>query len=57
MSTFRILPVSMHADLGWVVETTHETGIVETSVVLASHAQAQAAVDRWQYLDEDWAAV
>ncbi len=57
MSTFRVLPVSLDADFGWIVETIHETGIIERSVVLASRAQAQAAADSWQYLDENWAAV
>lgn len=32
MSTFRILPVSPDVDFGWVVETTHESGIVKTSI-------------------------
>jgi hypothetical protein len=57
MPTFRVLPVSPGAENGWFVETTHEGGVVEKSVVLASQAVAQAAADSWQDLDEDWDAV
>ena len=45
------------ADTGWIVETTHDNGLVETSVFLPSQAKAQAAADSWKYLDEDWAAI
>ena len=55
--TFRVLPVSLGAENGWVVETTHESGVVERSVVYATQAEAQAAADSWQDLDEDWEAV
>ena len=57
MSTFRILPVGYEAELGWVVETTHQNGTVEISVIFASHAEAQAAAAAWEHLDEEWAAV
>ena len=55
--TFRILPVTPDPEDGWVVETTHESGVVERSVVFATQAEAQAAADSWQDLDEDWDAV
>ena len=57
MPTFRILPAYADADLGWIVETTHESGMIETSVVLPSREKAQAAADSWAHLDEDWAAI
>ena len=57
MSTFRILPASPETGFGWIVETTHDTGIVEVSVTLTSYAEAQAAAASWEHLDEDWAAV
>jgi hypothetical protein len=57
MTTFRILPVGRDADQGWVVESTHGTGIVETSVVLPTREKAQASADSWIHLDEDWARV
>ena len=57
MSTFRVLPASLAADAGWIVETVHENGVVEKSVVLTSRVEAQAAADSWEHLDEDWAAV
>jgi hypothetical protein len=57
MCTFRILPRSPDADLGWVVETTHESGVVETSIVYQTQATAQKAADSWIHLDEDWARV
>jgi hypothetical protein len=57
MPTFRILPVVPGAENGWIVETTHDSGIVERSVVFASQEEAQAAADRWLDLDEDWATV
>jgi hypothetical protein len=57
MSTFRILPANMDADLGWVVETTHASGIVETSIVYETREKAQKAADSWVHLDEDWAKV
>ena len=57
MPRFRVLPVSSGSEDGWVVETTHENGVVDTSVVLASQAVAQCAADSWQDLDEDWDAV
>jgi hypothetical protein len=57
MPIFRILPVDLDTKFGWVVETTHESGIVEKSIVLSSRAEAQAAADSWTHLDDDWAAV
>jgi hypothetical protein len=57
MSTFRILLVTPGAEKGWIVETTHESGLVERSVAFASQPKAQAAADSWLYLDGDWAAV
>jgi sorbitol-specific phosphotransferase system component IIBC len=57
LPTFRILPVASGPDDGWVVETTHDSGVVERSIVFASQEEAQAAADSWQHLDEDWAAV
>jgi hypothetical protein len=57
MPTFRILPVAPGAENGWIVETTHDSGVVERSVVFASQEEAQAAADRWLHLDEDWAGV
>jgi hypothetical protein len=57
MCIFRILPLSRDVDLGWVVETTHGSGIVETSIVYPTQAKAQAAADSWVHLDEDWAKV
>jgi hypothetical protein len=42
---------------GWVVETTHDNGAVDVSVVYGSQADAQRAADGWAYLDEDWAEV
>jgi hypothetical protein len=56
-ATFRILPVNMDADLGWVVETTHGSGIVDTSIVYPAREKAQTAADSWIHLDEDWAKV
>jgi hypothetical protein len=57
MSTFRIIPINRDADLGWVVETTHASGIVETSIVYETREKAQKAADSWVHLDEDWAKV
>jgi hypothetical protein len=57
MCIFRILPVSLDADLGWVVETTHPSGVVERSIVYKTEMQAQKAADSWIHLDEDWAKV
>ena len=57
MPSFRILPRNLDAKLGWVVETTHGSGIVETSIVYPTRAQAQVAADSWIHLDEDWAKV
>jgi hypothetical protein len=56
MPSFRVLPVSLGAENGWVVETTHESGVVERSVVFATQAEGQAG-DSGQDLDEDWEAV
>jgi hypothetical protein len=55
--TFRILPATPGAEDAWIVETTHDSGVVERSIVFASRAEAQAAADQWIYLDEDWAAI
>jgi hypothetical protein len=57
MPTFRVLPVPSGAQNGWLVETTHENGVVERSAVFATEAKAQAAADSWRDLDEDWDAV
>jgi hypothetical protein len=59
MPTFHILPVAVAqaAEKGWVVQTTHDSGVAERSIVFASQEEAQAAADSWQDLDEDWAAV
>jgi hypothetical protein len=57
MPTFRVLPVLLGAENGWIVETTHESGVVERSVVFATQAEARAAADSWQDLDADWEAV
>jgi hypothetical protein len=57
MPTFRILPVNLDADRGWIVKTTHESGVVDTSIVYATQMKAQAAADSWEHLDEDWAKV
>ena len=55
--TFRVLPVTQGAENGWVVETTHKNGVVETSVVFATREGAQATAYSWLHLDDDWAAV
>ena len=57
MCTFRILPRSLDSDLGWIVETTHESGTVERSIVYSTREKAQKAADSWLHLDEDWAKV
>jgi hypothetical protein len=57
MTAFLVLPIDQNANTGWVVKTTHGNGVVETSVVYETHAQAQRAVDGWIHLDEDWAKV
>jgi hypothetical protein len=57
MCIFRILPLSLDADLGWVVETTHASGVVETSIIYETQEKAQKAADSWIHLDEDWAKV
>jgi hypothetical protein len=57
MPIFRILPVAPAAENGWVVETTHDSGVAERSIVFASQKEAQAAADSWEDLDDDWAAV
>jgi len=57
MCIFRILPRSHDSDLGWIVETTHESGIVERSIVYSTQEKAQKAADSWVHLDEDWAKV
>jgi hypothetical protein len=55
MPIFHILPVAPAAENGWVVETTHDSGVAERSIIFASQEEAQAAADSWP--DEDWAAV
>ncbi len=57
MPIFRILPVAPAAENGWVVETTHDSGILERSITFASQEEAKAAADSWQDLDEDWGAI
>jgi hypothetical protein len=57
MPTFQILPVAPAAENGWVVETTHDSGVLERSITFASQEQAKAAADSWQDLDEDWDAI
>jgi hypothetical protein len=57
MPTFRILPVASAAYDGWVVETTHDSGVLERSITFASEEEAKAAAESWQDLDEDWDAV
>jgi hypothetical protein len=57
MTSFRIVPANLDASFGWVVKTTHDSGITETSIVYASRAKAELAVASWTHLDEDWASV
>jgi hypothetical protein len=57
MPTFQILPVAPAAENGWVVETTHDSGVLERSITFASQEEATAAADSWQDLDEDWDAI
>jgi hypothetical protein len=57
MPTFQILPVAPAAENGWVVETTHDSGVLERSITFASQEEAKAAADSWQNLDEDWDAI
>jgi hypothetical protein len=57
MPTFQILPVAPAAENGWVVETTHDSGVLERSITFASQEEAKAAADSWQDLDEDWDAI
>lgn len=45
MPMFRILPVAPAAENGWVVETTHDSGVAKRSIVFASQEEAQAAAD------------
>jgi hypothetical protein len=58
MATFEILPTNLDGKLAWVVKTTtHATGVVDTSIRYPTRAEAQAAADSWEHLDEDWAKV
>lgn len=57
MPGFRIMPAKREAKVGWNVEITHDSGRVETSIIMASKAEAEAAADRWVHLDEDWAGI
>ena len=57
MPTFRILPAQLDEKLGWIVQTTHDNGVVETSIVFESQEKAQIAVVDWTHLDEDWEKV
>ncbi len=57
MCTFRILPRSLDADLGWIVESTHDSGIIERSITYPTQEKAQKAADSWVHLDEDWARI
>jgi hypothetical protein len=54
MTRFNIVPADICSKAGWVVKTTHDSGVVDTSIVYASQAKAQAAADSWEHLDEDW---
>ena len=57
MTSFQIVPANPDASFGWVVKTTHDNGLTETSIVYASRAKAELAVASWMHLDEDWASV
>lgn len=57
MPKFRILAAERAADRGWVVETTHSSGVVERSIAYPTKSKAQAAADSWVHLDEDWAKI
>ena len=57
MATFLVLAVHLDSSIGWVVKTTHDNGIIDTSIVYETRERAQAAADSWTHLDEDWAKV
>lgn len=57
MPTFRILPVDLDAKQGWIVETTHDDGVVNKSISYPTKEKAQEAADSWIYLDEDWGKI
>jgi hypothetical protein len=57
MATFLVLAVDLDSSIGWVVKTTHDNGIIDTSIVYETRERAQAAADSWTHLDEDWAKV
>ncbi len=57
MCTFRILPRCLDTDMGWIVETTYDSGVVERSIVYPTQEKAQKAADSWIHLEEDWAKV
>jgi hypothetical protein len=57
MPTFHVLPIQLGVEWGWVVQTTHDNGVVETSIVFESYEKAQVAANAWTHLDEDWAKV
>ena len=51
------MPVHVNANHGWVVKTTHDDGVCETSIAYESREMAQKAADSWVYLDADWGKV
>ena len=57
MPTFCVVPVDLDAARGWVVKTTHDDGITETSIVYESQEKAQAAAASWTRLSDDWRKV
>jgi hypothetical protein len=57
MPTFHVLPIQLDVEWGWVVQTTHANGVVETSIVFESYEKAQVAANAWTHLDEEWAKV
>ena len=57
MPTFCVMPVHVNANHGWVVKTTHDDGVCETSIAYESREMAQKAADSWVYLDADWGKV
>jgi hypothetical protein len=57
MPTFRVVPADLDTNIGWVVKTIHDNGIVETSVIYESQAKAETAAENWRHLDDDWAKV
>ena len=56
MTVFSIEPARPGdaSKIGWVVKSTHENGLVETSVIYKTQILAETAADGWKYLEEDW---